>query len=98
MVGQVFVGLAQGCCQIITVRYSELWFDVRGRVVATMLTNICKSQLVVTYMTIESFKSQSSWRCSWLSPITTSADGKLGSEYTSNDAYPGTRFNSDTRS
>jgi hypothetical protein len=98
MVGQVFVGLAQGCCQIITVRYSELWFDVRGRVVATMLTNICKSQLVVSYMTIESFKSQSSWRCSWLSPITTSADGKLGSEYTSDDAHPGTRFNSDTRS
>lgn len=41
MIAQVFIGFAQGCCQICTVRYSELWFDVRGRVVSTMLTNIC---------------------------------------------------------
>lgn len=40
MFSQLFVALAQGCCQIITVRYSELWFDVRGRVTATMFTNI----------------------------------------------------------
>ncbi|CAG7846129.1 SubName: Full=Uncharacterized protein {ECO:0000313/EMBL:CCA66805.1} [Serendipita indica DSM 11827] len=40
MIAQVFIGFAQGSCQIITVRYSELWFDVRTRVVATMLTNI----------------------------------------------------------
>ncbi|KAG8837040.1 hypothetical protein FRC18_010159 [Serendipita sp. 400] len=40
MIAQVFVAFAQGCCQINTVRYSELWFDLRGRVVATMLTNI----------------------------------------------------------
>ena len=44
MLSQIFVALAQACCQIITVRYSELWFDVRGRVVATMLTNICELQ------------------------------------------------------
>ncbi|KAG8833762.1 hypothetical protein FRC17_010135 [Serendipita sp. 399] len=40
MISQVFVAFAQGCVQINTVRYSELWFDLRGRVVATMLTNI----------------------------------------------------------
>lgn len=40
MLAQICVAFAQGCCQIITVRYSELWFDVPGRVVSTMLTNI----------------------------------------------------------
>lgn len=40
LIAQLFVALAQPCVQIITVKYSERWFDLRGRMTSTMFTSI----------------------------------------------------------
>lgn len=40
LVGQIFTGIGQPCLQILGPRYSEVWFDLRGRTTATMILSI----------------------------------------------------------
>ncbi|KAA1473990.1 MFS general substrate transporter [Dentipellis sp. KUC8613] len=40
ILGQVFVGTAQPVFQVLAPRYSEVWFDLKGRTTATMLISI----------------------------------------------------------
>ncbi|KDN38987.1 hypothetical protein RSAG8_09144, partial [Rhizoctonia solani AG-8 WAC10335] len=40
LIGQVFTGFAQPWFQILGPKYSETWFDLRGRTVATMIIAI----------------------------------------------------------
>ncbi|KZW00910.1 MFS general substrate transporter, partial [Exidia glandulosa HHB12029] len=40
LIAQLFVALAQPCVQIIAVKYSEVWFDLRGRITSTMFMSI----------------------------------------------------------